>query len=191
MQVFGVAKKSEICGEIQPVEIGAAVGQAIRRDAHGVQGEDLRAFGKIGLELSNRALGVKRGDEHGACARSSEFCYRRGSVSKNGLADASHLLNIGAGDFDFGEAEEFVEGGGRSAGIVNGDGCVPRQGGDKSAAETGGAGMGQRLVKDVPSPNVIEGVYAQGHNEPVPERADRPLDITSCAIAASNCPSLP
>src|ERR1700730_5045639 len=66
MQAVGIAKKSKIRSEIQLVEIGAGVGQPIRRDAHGVEAEDLCPCGEIGLELSNRALSVKRGDEHRA-----------------------------------------------------------------------------------------------------------------------------
>src|SRR6266404_7674749 len=121
MEAVGVAKKGKIRSEIQLVEIGAAVGQPIRRDAHGVEAEDLCPCGEIGLELSSHALSVKRSDEHRASARIGEFCRCCGRVSKDVLANASRLLDVGAGDVDFVEVENFVEAIGRSTGIVHGN----------------------------------------------------------------------
>ena len=51
--------------------------------------------------------------------------------------------------------------------------------------------MGERLIEDVPSPNVIESVDVQGHCEPIPGKAGCVrLDITSWDVAASNRQSL-
>ena len=50
--------------------------------------------------------------------------------------------------------------------------------------------MGQRLVEDVSSPNVIESVDVQGHDKPIPGKAGCcRLDITSWGVAAGNYPS--
>src|ERR1700680_4653761 len=131
MEAVGVAKKSKIRSEMQLIEIDAAVGQPIRRDAHGVEAEDLCPCGEIGLELSDHAFGVKRSDEHRASARIGEFCRASARVSKEGLANASLLLDVGAGDVDFVEVENFVEAVGRSAGIVHGNRRIPPEGSDK------------------------------------------------------------
>src|SRR5438034_11589878 len=51
--------------------------------------------------------------------------------------------------------------------------------------------MGQRLIEDVPPPNVVESVDVQGHAKPIPGKAGCcPLDITSWGVAAGNYPSL-
>src|SRR5207244_5831807 len=92
VQAVGITEKSKIGGEVQLVEIGAAVGQSIRRDTYGVEAEGLCPVEEIRLELSNHAAGVKRGDEHRAGGRTGEFGYRRGRAPKDGLADPSRLL---------------------------------------------------------------------------------------------------
>ena len=95
----------------------------------------MRPGRNIRLELSHHALGVERGDEHGAGARIGEFGYRRGPISEDAFTDASRLLDVGAGDFDFVEAEEFVKGvDGAVGGIVHGDRRITPQGRDNGIA---------------------------------------------------------
>jgi len=45
-------------------------------------------------------------------------------VTENLIADSSRLLDIGAGDLDPAEAEDFLEGFGSAAWIVDGNGCM-------------------------------------------------------------------
>ena len=63
MQCRGVAEEGEIGREIQRVEIDAAIGQPLRRQAHRIEAEDPRRFRQIRRKLPDQPLGVERGDK--------------------------------------------------------------------------------------------------------------------------------
>lgn len=69
MKLVSVAEKGKIGREVQRVEIGATVGQAIGRDAHHVEAEDGRASRQIGFYLRDQPLSIESDDEHRAPAR--------------------------------------------------------------------------------------------------------------------------
>ena len=77
----GVAKKGEIGREIQRVEIDAAVGQPLRRQAHRIEAEDPRRFRQRRRKVLEQPLGVERGDKHGARPARRQFGDRTRALS--------------------------------------------------------------------------------------------------------------
>ncbi len=73
MQPVRVAKEDKVRGEVERIQIRAAIGQAIGRDAHRIEAEYQRAVGQIGLNLRNDALGIECRDKDRARAAVGEF----------------------------------------------------------------------------------------------------------------------
>src|ERR1700757_299300 len=164
MQPIYVSEESEVGGEIERIEIGVAVGQTLRRNSQGVEAQYLNAVGQIGLEVRDHALGVERGDKHQLSARTGEFGYGFCCMAKDGVANPTDLLDEGADNFNLVEGEDLVEGLGSTARIVDGYRSITCQGLDQCSPRSSGAWMGQRLIKGVPSADVVKGFDAQGHN---------------------------
>ena len=94
VQCRGVAKEREIGREIQRVEIDAAVGQPLRRQAHRIEAEDPRRFRQRRRKLPDQPLGVERGDEDRARAASRQVGYRAGAMAEQLGADSGDILDV-------------------------------------------------------------------------------------------------
>ena len=100
VQIAGVAEKSEVRGEIERIEIGAAVGQAIGRDPHSIEAKHLGPVGQAEPHLRDGALGIECGHEDRADAAAGEFGYGLRGAAENVAAAAHYFLDIDPGDLD-------------------------------------------------------------------------------------------
>ena len=171
MQRPGIAKQCEIGREIERVEIGAAVRQAFRWNAHRIEAEDLRPGGEIGLQLLDQPLGIERGDQHRAGAALGQSVDRHGTPAEHLPAKPRNILDIDIGDLDGRDAEDLGETFGGAERI---DDCGRRARGERRnqrTARRGGMRVGQRLIKRVAAAEVVKGLDAQGHGRRILHRA--------------------
>ena len=170
MQSICIAKEGKIRGEIDRIEIGVAVGQAIRWDPHRIEAQHIGIDGQIGPQLCGDTLGVECGDKDRARPGAGEVGHGLRHVAENGAADPRDLLDIHAGDLDMIHIEDRGECLGAAARIVNRYRRLVRQQIEQGPRRSSDPRMGQRLVEGVSAAGIVEGLDAQGHDdEPIPE----------------------
>ncbi len=163
VQRLGVAEEGKVGREIERVEIGPAVGEASLRQAHNIEGQNLRPGREIGLELSDQPLGVEAGDQHRPGAAAGKIGDRAGGMAKDRRSDPSEVLDKGSRDLD---TVERVNLGKAFRGALRVDDrrrARASKRGDESARRTGRVRMGQRLVQRVAAAQIVEGIDAQRH----------------------------
>ena len=140
VQCRGVAEEGEIGREIQRVEIDAAIGQTLCRQAHRIEAQDPRRFRQRRRKLPDQPLGVERGDKDRARAARPAIRLSGARDDRAFGADPGDILHVDRFDLRPAEAENLAEPGRRAVRIDNRDRAARFQ--DAISARAGAAACG-------------------------------------------------
>ena len=152
-----VAEEGEVGGEVERVEVAAAVAEHGIGEAGCVEAGDEGAGRGEGGEARFDARGVEGGDEDCAGAGSGEIGERAAGEAGARRADLADVLDEDAGERGRG-GMEGEEGRGDAVGVEEGDGGGGGEAGVKAGHGFGGERVGERLVDDVAAAPLIEGL---------------------------------
>src|SRR5439155_24735676 len=151
-----VAKKGEIGGKVERIEIIATIGEKLIGQAHRVEADDLGAGGHEVADVIGETPGIEGGDQHEIGLHRREFGHRLRPTAEHLAADRIDVLDEDAGTGDLGDLVELAKTRSEAQRVVDGKGARARESSDQIAGEASRYRMCRRLEEAVAALVVVE-----------------------------------